>query len=167
MLLKTSLIAIFFIVNSTTYANNNKLEIYPEVSGKIIFIAKEESYVNKGEILVSLDSRIAQEKLNKELNILKIKQQQLVDKELDLKNIKTLFDSLVQSKRELELAKIAYKNAKYAYQAQNNLLSLAKLELEKYTIRTPFNAKVIQTPNLRNVTNTNSPLLIMIIEKTK
>lgn len=141
------------------------LDIYPQVSANILFIAPVDSKVNKGDILVQFDDRIAKQQLGRALVILKLKQQLSADKKLDLEQITTLFDNLVRSKRELELAQIAYKTAQYEQQAQNYLVELRKLDLEKYTIRSPFDVIVTQTPHLRNVSNHYQPQVLMHVSK--
>ncbi len=143
------------------------MQIYAEVSAKINHIAQVGLVVNKTGVLIELDSSQAQLKLSVTKNILKVKKQLLEDKQREYQEIKTLFDSLVRSRKELELAQIDFNQAQYEYDAQNDRVQIAQLELKKYQITAPFKSKVLSVPNLRNTTNHFQPKVLMVIEKVQ
>ncbi len=140
-------------------------QIYAQVSAKIIAIAKVNQIFKKDEVLVSLDDRIAKTSLTEQLAILSIKQQLANDAQLAYQQTQQLFDNLVRSKRELELAEIAYKQAQYELEAQSAKVLKQRFLLEQYKILAPFDLKVIKVLNPRNISNNyhSKPLLLVQI----
>ena len=139
-------------------------EIYPEVSAKIIHIAKVGSTIKAGELLVHFDDRQIKAKLARAQAGLNILGENALDLKLELEQTRELYERLVRAKRDVELAEIAYKKAKYEKIAQEMLIKVLTLELEKYQLRAPFDAKIIETPNLRNRANHHHPKLLMRLE---
>lgn len=137
--------------------------IYAEVSSTIVWLANPGQSLKKDEPLVKLDARLATAKLAEQQAILSIKQQQFADKKLVFGQIKQLFDNLVRSKRELDLAEIDYKEAKYQLTAQKSRVMQQQLWLEKHQILAPFDLQVKSTPELRNVTNHRQPKPLLFV----
>ncbi len=136
-------------------------EIYPEVSAKIIYIAKADSIVQVGELLVSFDDRQIKAKIARAQAEFNILEENSLDLKLKFEQTQELYERLVRAKRDVELAEIAYKKAKYEKIAQEMFIKILMLELEKYQLRAPFHAQIIETPNLRNITNHHHPQLLM------
>ncbi len=141
--------------------------IYPQVSAEITYLAKPGQKFKKGDILVKLDARLARAELQQQQAILSIKQQQLDDDEHTFGQIQQLFDNLVRSKRELELAEIDYKQSKYAVQAQKARIAQQQLLLEKYQILAPFDLEIVAMPEPRNITNHHHPKPLLLVSRTK
>jgi len=140
------------------------LEIYPQVSGTITSIKSVGDVVNKGDLLAQIDNR--QAKLDiKHLEVLQsVKQQVFDDKKLELQQTQELYDRMVSSLRDLDLAKMAFDKAKRELDAHNLKIEIAKIELEKYTIKSPVSGTVKALPNSRNVVSKHAPKVLMIIE---
>lgn len=139
-------------------------KVYPQVSAKITYLAQVSQTLKKGEVMVRLDNRIAKAQLAESQAILKIKRQLLADAELTHKQVQQLFDNLVRSKRELELAQIAHHQAKYKAKAQENRVQQQQLLLEQYQILAPFDAIVVSVPTPRNTTNHHHPKPLLLLE---
>ncbi len=142
----------------------NAIEIYPQVSSKIIEIKTVNTQVEQGEVVIKLDDRQAQLELQHLQVLQSIKQQTFDDKQLELQQTQELFDRMVSSHRDVELAKLAFNAAKRELDAHNLKIEIAKLELEKFQITSPISGIVKSLPNSRNATNINSAKALMIIE---
>lgn len=140
------------------------LEIYPQVSSAIIAIKAVGTQVKKSEVIVRLDDRQAQLELQHLKVLQSIKQQALNDKKLELEQTQELYNRLVSSHRDLEIAQLAFDATKRELEAHNLKIKIAKIELEKYTIASPIYGVVKDIPNPRNTTNINAPKVLMIIE---
>ena len=155
-----------FGLSTTLYA---EYAIYAQVSAAILWLAEPGQKLKKGAPLVKLDARLAQAELDEARAIFNSKQLQLNDKKLVFGQIKQLFDNLVRSKRELDLAQIDYQQAQYELEAQKNRVQQRQLWLDKYQIIAPFDLQVISIPEPRNVSNYQAPkplLLVSPINKT-
>lgn len=141
------------------------LEIYPQVSSTIIEIKPVKTQVKKGDIIVRLDNRQAKLELQYLQVLQSIKQQNFDDKKLELQQTKELYDRLVNSHRDLEIAQLAFDAAKRELDAHNLKVKIAQIELEKYTISSPISGVIKKLPNQRNVVNINTPKVLMIIER--
>ena len=140
------------------------IEIYPQVSASIVNIKSVGVQVNKGDVVVQLDDRQAKLKLGS-LQVLKsIKQQEFDDKQLELNQTKELYDRMVASHRDLDIAQMAFDTAKRELDAHNIRVEIEKIELEKYVITTPISGTIKLLPNYRNTTNINAPKILMVIE---
>lgn len=126
---------------------------------------KPRANFSKGEVLVRLDSRIAKTELEKAQALLNINQQLLADAKLTYEQTQQLFDNLVRSKRELELAEIAYKQAQQNFYAQQAEVKQQQLILAQYQITAPFDLKVIKLITPRNATNHRYPQALLSVEK--
>lgn len=138
--------------------------IYPQVSSEILWIAKSGDNLKKGAVLVKLDARLAQQKLKQQQAILAVKQLQFNDKKFVFRQIKRLFDNLVRSKREFELAEIDYQQAQGEMLAQKSLVEQQKLWVEKHQILAPFDLQVLKVPNPRNATNQQHPKPLLLVK---
>ncbi len=140
------------------------LEIYPQVSSTIIEIKSEKAEVKKGDVLVRLDDRQAQLELQYLKALQSIKQQDFDDKKLEFQQTQELYNRLVSSHRDLEIAQLAFDAAKRELEAHNLKIKIAQIELEKYTITSPISGTIQSLPNQRNATNINAPKALMVIE---
>lgn len=140
------------------------VEIYPQVSSTITEIKSVGSEVEKGDVIVKLDNRQAKLEL-KYLQVLQsVKQQNFDDKQLELQQTQELYDRMVSSHRDLNIAKMAFDAAKRELDAHNLKIEIAQIELEKYTIISPVSGTIEALPNPRNTTNANTPKALMVIE---
>jgi multidrug resistance efflux pump len=130
------------------------LDIYPQVSASIIEIITPGKPVNPGDILVKLDDSQAQLTL----------QQNFDDAQLNYEQTQELYDRMVASHRDLDIAKMSRDAAKRELDAHKVLIKIQTLELEKYLIKSTVSGIVKQTPNLRNTTNINNPKILVVIE---
>ncbi|SSC08260.1 efflux RND transporter periplasmic adaptor subunit [bacterium endosymbiont of Bathymodiolus sp. 5 South] len=140
------------------------LEIYPQVSGTIIEIKPVKTQVEKGDVIVRLDDRQSKLELQYLRTLQSIKQQDFDDKKLELQQTKELYERLVNSHRDLEIAQLAFDATKRELDAHNLKVKIAQIELEKYTITSPISGVIKNLPNQRNVVNINAPKVLMIIE---
>ncbi len=140
------------------------LDIYPQVSGSIIEITTPGKQVNAGDILVKLDDRQAQLKLQHLKITGSIKQQSFDDALLVLNQTQELYDRMVSSHRDLDIAKMEHDAKKRELDAHNVLIKIQTIELEKYQIKSPISGTVEQTPHLRNTTNIAIPKVLVVIE---
>ena len=140
------------------------LDIYPQVSGSIVEMATPGQQVNAGDILVKIDDRQAQLKLQHLEITGSIKQQAFDDALLTLNQTQELYDRMVTSHRDLDVAKIEHNAKKRELDAHNVLIKIQTIELEKYQIKSPISGIVKETPQLRNVTNIASPKVLVVIE---
>jgi membrane fusion protein (multidrug efflux system) len=140
------------------------LDIYPQVSGSIVEMTTPGKQVNAGDILVKIDDRQAQLKLQHLEITSSIKQQAFEDALLTLNQTQELYDRMVASHRDLDIAKIEHNAKKREHDAHNVLIKIQTIELEKYQIKSPISGTVKETPQLRNVTNIASPKVLVVIE---
>lgn len=140
------------------------LDIYPQVSGKILNIETVGKQVNIGDEIVKIDDRQAKLKLQLLQVIGKTKQQAFDDAQLNLNQTQELYDRMVASHRDLDIAKIDFDAKKHDLDAHNLKVKIQEIELEKYTIKSPLSGTIRATPNLRNTTNANAPEVLMVIE---
>lgn len=139
-------------------------EIYPQVSSAIIEIKNIGDKVSAGNIIIKLDNRKAKLELEYLQILQSIRQRDFDDKQLEFKQTEELYDRMVASHRDLDIAKAAFDKSKRELDAHNIKIKIAQIELDKYTIITPISGEVIATPNLRNVTNARMPKILMIIQ---
>ena len=139
------------------------LNIYPQVSSTIVSMANTGTSVKKGDIIVQLDDRQAQLELQSLKVIKSIKQQTFDDRLLEFNQAQELYDRLSASHRDVEIAKLAFDAAKRQLDAHQILIQIKKIELEKYQIKSPMDASVEETPNLRNTTNVANPKILMVL----
>jgi multidrug efflux pump subunit AcrA (membrane-fusion protein) len=149
---------------SVTLSYGERLEIYPQIAGEITAIATINQTVKKGDILVKFDERQIQMSIEKATAIVTLKKVLLDDAEKILGENKTLFESTVAAKRDVDMAQLEYDKAKALYEIEVANLEYYKLEKEKYTIKAPFNGVVKDVPNYLNVTNLNQPKVLLVIE---
>lgn len=140
------------------------LDIYPQVSASIVEMTTPGKSVNPGDILVKLDDRQAQLTLQHLQAIGHIKQQTFDDTQLAFEQTQELYDRMVASHRDLDIAKMTRNAAKRELDAHNVLIKIQALELEKYLIKSPISGTVEKTPNLRNATNITRPKILVVIE---
>ena len=140
------------------------LDIYPQVSSKIIEMKAVGEKVNVEDTIVKLDDRQAQLKL-KHLNaIAAIKQQDFDDAQLTLDQTKELYDRMVSSHRDLDIAQMDFNAKKRELDAHKIQIEIQVIELEKYTIKSPIAGSIKATPELRNTTNASAPKVLMVID---
>jgi|GEM_PF-370678 len=149
---------------SVTFSYGERLEIYPQIAGEITAIATINQTVKKGDTLVKFDERQIQMSIEKATAIVTLKKVLLDDAEKILGENKTLFESTVAAKRDVDMAQLEYDKAKALYEIEVANLEYYKLEKEKYTIKAPFNGVVKDVPNYLNVTNLNQPKVLLVIE---
>ncbi|CAC9594505.1 hypothetical protein [uncultured Gammaproteobacteria bacterium] len=140
------------------------LDIYPQVSANIIEIKAVGKAVKPGDILVKLDNRQATLKLQHLQVIQKIKQQAFDDAEREFNQTQELYDRMVASHRDVDIAKITFDEKKRELDAHNLTIQIQKIELEKYRITSPISGTIKTIPNSRNATNHFSPKPLLIIE---
>ncbi len=140
------------------------LAIYPQVSSAIIDIKPVKTQVKSGDVIIQLDDRQAKLELQYLQTLQSIKQQNFDDKKLEFQQTQELYNRLVASHRDLELAQLAFDAAKRELEAHNFKVRIAQIELEKYTIVSPISGIVKSLPNRRNATNINTPKVLMVIE---
>lgn len=153
-------LALSMLLSGATLA----LDIYPQVSSTIVEMKSIGDHVNKGDVVVKLDNRQAKFKLQHLQTIQQIKQQAFDDAQLDLTQTQELYDRMVASHRDLDIAKMARDAQKRELDAHNLLIKIQAIELEKYQIKAPTSGVVKQTPNLRNTTNIAAPKILLVIE---
>lgn len=156
--MKKLLLLIFISINSLA------LEIYPLVSGKIIFIKTEGSNVKKDEVIVKIDPTETLLKLKHQQILQQTYKQNLKDKELILKQKNELYERMVGSHRNVEIAKLEFNEAKYALEAHNINIEITKNILKNHQIISGINAVVEKTPHYRNATNINNPKILMVLK---
>ncbi len=140
------------------------IEIYPQVSSTITEIKSIGSQVEKGDVVVKLDNRQAKLEL-KYLQVLQsVKQQNFNDKQLELQQTQELYDRMVASHRDLNIAQMAFDATKRELDAHNLKVEIAQIELEKYNITSPVSGTIKALPNPRNTTNANAPKVLIVIE---
>jgi multidrug efflux pump subunit AcrA (membrane-fusion protein) len=149
---------------SATFSYGERLEIYPQIAGEITSIATVNQTVKKGDTLVKFDERQIQMSIEKATAIVTLKKVLLDDAEKILGENKTLFESTVAAKRDVDMAQLEYDKAKALYEIEVANLEYYKLEKEKYTIKAPFNGVVKDIPHHLNVTNLNQPKVLLVIE---
>jgi len=152
-----------FLIASTSSIYAAQMNIYAQVSANINYIKSAGSSINKGDVLVRLDSKQAQAKLNEVMSLSNYKKVILDDAKKVLDDYTLLYDSTVASKRELDLAELNERKARYAYEEQESKVRYYKEELKKYIIRAPFKGTITKLVNQRNVTNIKSPKSLMEI----
>lgn len=144
----------------------NGMDIYSQVSAEILSVSKIGDIVKKDGILVKLDDRQIQAKIDKLDAVVKLKKVILDDKNKILKEDKELFASTVASQRDVDVATLEASKAQFEYESKKAELEFYKLELEKYTIKAPFNCVVKDIPNRSNTVNIYQPRVILqIVEK--
>lgn len=149
---------------SVTFSYGEILEIYPQIAGEITSIAKINQTVKRGDTIVMFDERQIQMSIDKATSIVTLKKVLLDDVTKILSENKTLFESTVAAKRDVDLAQLEYDKAKALYEIEVANLEYYKLEKEKYTIKAPFNGVVKDVPNHLNATNLNQPKVLLVIE---
>ncbi|MDX9744564.1 MAG: hypothetical protein RBT59_12155 [Arcobacteraceae bacterium] len=149
---------------SVTFSYGEILEIYPQIAGEITSIAKINQTVKKGDTIVKFDERQIQMSIDKATVIVTFKKILLDDASKILNENKTLFESTVAAKRDVDLAQLEYDKAKALYEIEVSNLEYYKLEKEKYTIKAPFNGVIKDIPNHLNVTNLNQPKVLLVLE---
>ena len=160
---KVNLVLLLLIATfSVGFASS--MEIYAEVSSKIISMKPAGSIVKKGDILVNLDDVQLKSQIN-QMNALVKYQKLILDDAVKILDESTeLYDSTVAPKRELDLAKIDEQKARYNYEVQVAKLQFYKQEQKKYTIKAPFDCKVKSIVSPRNTTNIYNSKPLMEIE---
>ncbi|ALE52836.1 hypothetical protein SP60_06240 [Candidatus Thioglobus autotrophicus] len=155
-----SWLALSMLLSGATLA----LDIYPQVSSTIVEIIPPGKQVSSGDVLVKLDDRQAQLTLQHLKAIGNIKQQAFDDALLVFDQTQELYDRMVASHRDLDIAKMARNAQKRELDAHNVLIKIQMIELEKYQIKSPISGVVKQTPDLRNATNIAIPKVLIVIE---
>ena len=140
------------------------LDIYSQVSGSITNIKNIGDSVNTGDVVITIDNRQAQLKLKYMEVIGKIKQQAYDDAKLKLDQTKELYDRMVASHHDLDIAQIDFNAKDHELSAHKIKTEIQKIELEKYQIKSPISGVIKATPNARNITNINAPKILMVIE---
>ncbi len=140
------------------------MDIYPQVSAKIVAIKAVDDKFETGDILVKLDNKQAVLKFNYLQAINKFYEQNFIDRQLSLKEKLELFERLVGTRRDLKQAQLDFKQATRELEASKLRVKIAKIELEKYLIIAPFNG-VITKVNNANVASIYSNRLLMQIRK--
>jgi multidrug resistance efflux pump len=139
------------------------MDIYAQVSAGIISVAKVGGSVNKNDILVKLDDRQIQVKIDELEAVVKLKKTIFDDKTKILKEDKELFSSTVASQRDVDLSTLEATKSQFEYESKKAELEFYKLEKEKYTIRAPFNCTVKEVAHRTNTTNIYQPKVILEI----
>lgn len=155
------ILVLLFLLPPSLWANYH---IYPQVSAQILEIGAAGQSFKKGAVLVKLDDRLAQAELIEQLVILNIKQQLLDDAKLTHHQTQQLFDNLVRSNRELELAQIEHKQAQYELEVQQAKVKQYQLKLDYYQIKAPFDLVIEQVLNPRNTTNHYQPQPLLLVK---
>jgi multidrug resistance efflux pump len=140
------------------------MDIYPQVSANILEIKSAGEQVKSGDLIVKLDARQANLKLERLQVIQQTKQQDFDDAQLELNQTKELYDRMVASHRDVNIAQLAFDEKKRALDAHILTVQIQAIELEKYIITSPISGTIKATPNLRNSTNHFSPKPLLIIE---
>lgn len=153
------LLSVFFL-STHVYS----LDIYSEVSSTILSMKNIGDKVAKGEVIVQLDSRQAELELKAQEMILETKEYVFNDRQKILVQTQELYDRLVGSKRNLDLAQENFDAARREFEAQKIAVEIAKIELEKYQIKSPVNGTVDSIPSPRNLTNISNPKILMVID---
>ena len=154
----------FAVLTTLLSLSVNAIEIYPQVSSTIVEIKPVNTQVKPGDIVVKLDDQQAQLELEYLQVMQSIKQQTFDDKQLQLLQTQELYERMVSSDRDVEIATLEFNAAKRELDAHNLKIKIAKLELDKFQIKSPISGVVKSLPNPRNTTNINSPRVLMIIE---
>lgn len=139
-------------------------DIYPQVSAKITSIKTLGENFTKGTPLVTFDDRQINATIKKEKATLSYLKAFLDDKETIYLQDQELYDNTVLPKKDLDLSTLAYKKAKAKYDEQLAVVEYYTLELEKYSIKAPFDGVVKEITDPRNTTNTNAPKPLLKIE---
>ena len=155
--------AIIGILLSLTLANS--IDIFPQVSGKITYLKKVGDSVKKGEKIIILDDKQIKAKLRKVKAKLQYFQIILNDKKLIESQNQELYDSTVLAKRDLDDIKLQTALAQAQYDEQKAKVDYIQLEVQKYTIVSPINGKIVTIPHKRDVTNIYQPQILMTIKK--
>ncbi len=158
MKIKLVILLVFISINIPA------LEIYPLVSGKITMIKPVGSSVKQGDLLVQIDNTQAKLELDYLKALQKTYQQNFDDKQLDLQQTQELYDRLVSSHRDLEIAQLIFDKSRRELEAHNIKIKISEIELNKYQIYAPIYGTIKATPNLRNAANTNAPKVLIILE---
>ena len=140
------------------------MNIYPEVSAKILSIIKVNETVKKGDILVRLDSRQITQQIVQQKAIVALNKIILDDAKKNLDESITLYESTVAPQREVDDATLVVAKLKYKYESEIAKLKYLELEKEKYTIHSPVKGKVKKIVSYRNVTNIKQPKIILILD---
>lgn len=144
----------------------NGMDIYSQVSAQILKVAKVGENVKKDGILVKLDDRQIDVKIEELEAILNLKKTILEDKNKILKEDKELFASTVASQRDIDLSTLEASKAQFEYESTKASLEFYKLEKEKYTIKAPFDCIVKDVAHKANITNIYQPKVILEITPT-
>lgn len=152
------------ILSISSYTLANTIDIYPEVSAKILSISQSNQSIKKGDVLVKFDSRQIDARIDEQRAIVNLKKVILDDALKTLDEDKTLYESTVAPQRELDLAKIEVAKVQNEYNSEVAKLHYLELEKEKYTIHSPFNGIVKKIKNPRNSTNIYNVKSLMNIE---
>lgn len=140
------------------------LEIYPQVSAKIIYIKQVGDTVKKGEILVKLDARQINAKIQAQKAKVNYLSTLLADKELTLEQNTELYNSTVLPKRALDDITLDTKLVRSQYAQEKANLEYLQLEREKYAITSPINGTIKEILYPRNVTNALTPKPLLSVE---
>lgn len=132
----------------------DKADIAPEISGTIEEIAYEEgSFVKAGDLLIKLVSNTQQAKLEQakaQANLAK----------LSYERNKNLFERKAQSQQEFDKAEADYKVAEAA-------VTLAQADLDKMSIRAPFDGRIGSRNYSVGQYVTEGTQLVTIVDKSK
>jgi len=120
-------------------------DIAPEVAGKVVTLnVREGSYVRKGDVLLTVDTRL----LESDIDILKSqiseKMVKLEDSGSRLKRAEELFNRGIISKQEYETELYADKSLETEAETLVGRLDRLETELEKSTLRAPFDGLIME-----------------------
>jgi hypothetical protein len=162
---------IYLILTSLVFLNTSifatTMDIYALVSANIQYVAPLNTTIKKNDTLIKLDDNKILFKIKKYEEQLALKKLLLDDDyKIYLEN-KDLFEKTLISQRVYDVSKINYDKSQYEYNISLAQLQKVKEKQKSYTIKAPFNCKVIALPNIMNATSKYSPKILMQIQKIK
>lgn len=150
---------------------SKRVELSTPVSGMVEKVfAKPGKIVNKGGILVSLDSRSFKADLKFAKAKLKNSKEHSLEAKRELDRQLDMYDRSMLSEHDLQTAKNNYTSAKSSYLQAQAALTKAKLNIENSKVRAPFNAIIISTSAVKGqvvASQVTPPILVTVAEAKK
>ena len=123
---------------------SQRVELSPRVSGVVETVeARVGDRVKKGQVLLALDGRIYQARLDESQAALKRQREDTVDAKRDLGRMQELYDRTVISISELEQAKLRYAKAAAQANEASARVGLERKNADDTVLRAPFDAVVV------------------------
>lgn len=132
-----------YVFVSGNVINRNELAISAQVQGVVArMVVREGDRVHKGDVLAVLDDRESVIRLEKYQASVKTSEQNQAIYKTDLAHLEVVFSVGGESQKSVDSARQRLATARAEYEQLRDDERLARLQLEKYTLRSPVNGVV-------------------------